>query len=154
MPAIKIRSSWDCLIIIIENHTGKKVYLYRDAVRCPVQMMLDDYIWIWTSEVNHHQSGNCRICKISSTLLLFYPILMKFEGILQKGPYPPCLRMADKALLAGYPRNDAVFQHLLFQGRTAPKEVKYWTLVKCATVSAITMQGNERMPPLIDWNHT
>ena len=22
----------------------------------------------------------------------------------QKGPYPPCLRMADRALLAGYPR--------------------------------------------------
>ena len=26
------------------------------------------------------------------------------EGILPKGPYPPCLRMADRALLAGYPR--------------------------------------------------
>ena len=25
------------------------------------------------------------------------------EGILPKGPYPPCLRMADRALLAGYP---------------------------------------------------
>ena len=26
------------------------------------------------------------------------------EGILPKGSYPPCLRMADRALLAGYPR--------------------------------------------------
>ena len=26
------------------------------------------------------------------------------EGILPKGPYPPCLCMADRALLAGYPR--------------------------------------------------
>ena len=26
------------------------------------------------------------------------------EGILPKGPYPPRLRMADRALLAGYPR--------------------------------------------------
>ena len=26
------------------------------------------------------------------------------EGILPKGPYPSCLRMADRALLAGYPR--------------------------------------------------
>ena len=26
------------------------------------------------------------------------------EGILPKWPYPPCLRMADRALLAGYPR--------------------------------------------------
>ena len=29
---------------------------------------------------------------------------LHFDGILQKGPYPPCLRMADRALLAGYPR--------------------------------------------------
>ena len=27
------------------------------------------------------------------------------EGILPKGPYPPCLCMADRALLAGYPRH-------------------------------------------------
>ena len=26
------------------------------------------------------------------------------DGILPKGPYPPCLRMADRALLAGYSR--------------------------------------------------
>ena len=26
------------------------------------------------------------------------------DGILPKGPYQPCLRMADRALLAGYPR--------------------------------------------------
>ena len=26
------------------------------------------------------------------------------DGILPKGPYPPCLRVADRALLAGYPR--------------------------------------------------
>ena len=27
-----------------------------------------------------------------------------FDGILQKGPYPPCLRMSDRARLVGYPR--------------------------------------------------
>ena len=27
-----------------------------------------------------------------------------FDGILPKGPYPPCLRMADRTLLVGYPR--------------------------------------------------
>ena len=27
-----------------------------------------------------------------------------FEGIVQKGTYPPCLRMADRALFAGYLR--------------------------------------------------
>ena len=29
------------------------------------------------------------------------------DGILPKGPYPPCLRMADRALLAGCPRSKA-----------------------------------------------
>ena len=29
----------------------------------------------------------------------------QIDGILLKGPYPPCLRMADRALLAGYQRN-------------------------------------------------
>ena len=33
------------------------------------------------------------------------------EGILPKGPYPPCLRMADRALLAGYPLYDALWYH-------------------------------------------
>ena len=33
-------------------------------------------------------------------------ILTKFEGILSKGPYLPCVCMAGRALLAGYPRND------------------------------------------------
>ena len=31
------------------------------------------------------------------------------EGILPKAPYPPCLRMADRALLAGYPRYVPVY---------------------------------------------
>ena len=34
--------------------------------------------------------------------------LIYFDGILPKGPYPPCLRMADRALLAGYP----LFTHI------------------------------------------
>ena len=33
-----------------------------------------------------------------------WTFLTYIEGILSKGPYPLCLRMADRALLAGYPR--------------------------------------------------
>ena len=29
---------------------------------------------------------------------------LHIEGILPKGPYPPCVSMADRALFAGYPR--------------------------------------------------
>ena len=38
------------------------------------------------------------------------PTMMKYsyiDGILPKGPYPTCLRMADRAVLAGYPRYQA-----------------------------------------------
>ena len=31
------------------------------------------------------------------------------EGILPKGPYLPCVNMAGRALLAGYPRHDVRF---------------------------------------------
>ena len=37
-------------------------------------------------------------------LLLSIILPLQFDGILPKGPYPPCLCMADRALLAGYPR--------------------------------------------------
>ena len=53
----------------------------------------------------------CLMCvaSISSEIFcdILYHILQLFvsyiDGILQKGPYPPCLHMADRALLAGYP---------------------------------------------------
>ena len=31
-------------------------------------------------------------------------LISHIDGIMPKGPYPPCLRMADRALLTGYPR--------------------------------------------------
>ena len=30
--------------------------------------------------------------------------IFDIDGILPKGPYPPCLRMEGRALLVGYPR--------------------------------------------------
>ena len=44
------------------------------------------------------------------------------DGILPKGPYPPCLRMADRALLAGYPRymntvSVPFYNNVVFNGR-------------------------------------
>ena len=38
-------------------------------------------------------------------------VLLQNEGILPKGPYPPCLRMADRVLLAGYPRKYVIQNH-------------------------------------------
>ena len=47
-----------------------------------------------------------------------YPAI---EGILPKGPYLPCLRMADGALLAGYPR-----YHHRISLQTCVKEISAW----------------------------
>ena len=41
-----------------------------------------------------------------SNLVNRWIIISTYRGILPKGPYPPCLRMADRALLAGYSRYD------------------------------------------------
>ena len=38
--------------------------------------------------------------------------LSQCKCILPKGPYPPCLRMADRALLAGYPQSMVVLKDM------------------------------------------
>ena len=46
----------------------------------------------------------CRSTPIANALEILQSCTKPYiEGILPKGPYPPCLRMADRALLAGYP---------------------------------------------------
>ena len=42
-------------------------------------------------------------CMFSASRLLIV-MYLSVEGILPKGPYLPCLRMADRAILVGYPR--------------------------------------------------
>ena len=62
---------------------------------------------VWDIRLVH--CGVCGTGLLDVPLGIFSPPSMKstlppyIEGILPKGPYPPCLRMADRALLAGYP---------------------------------------------------
>ena len=56
-------------------------------------------------------TGCCIYCHLYYSCLCYYLKLYHnnetaadIEGILPKGRDPPCLRMADRALLAGYPR--------------------------------------------------
>ena len=51
---------------------------------------------------------NCVHC--GSDLPKWYYETSLFDGILPKGPFPPCLRIADRALLAGYPRYAVFFE--------------------------------------------
>ena len=45
------------------------------------------------------QTNFCQICSPLAK------VQIQVDGILPRGPYPLCLRMADRALLAGYPRD-------------------------------------------------
>ena len=60
------------------------------------------YILCAAAVLTHHIIQKMAACSRLIRIRDFiYPHI---DGILPKGPYPPCLRMADRALLAGYPR--------------------------------------------------
>ena len=62
--------------------------------------------------------------------------LWHFEGILPKGPYPSCLRMADKALLAGYPRFQVLKNSSFYVSRLPDDDsiqaISFFTTVRVA----------------------
>ena len=51
----------------------------------------------------------------------------ELESILPKGPYLPCVSMAGRALLAGYPRTMPVHRYRTLQGMIPNKFVKKYT---------------------------
>ena len=63
-----------------------------------------DQLWITSCQWLIVVIGNCArtALLIMLTLKVSVPYI---DGILLKGPYPPCLRMADRAILAGHPRH-------------------------------------------------
>ena len=66
----------------------------------------------WVIENNNIaflMTATAPVCIIQSDLVISRS---NIEGILPKGPYPPCLRMADRVLLAGYPRNQVALPPL------------------------------------------
>ena len=59
----------------------------------------------WDTLTALDQYNICRcLATLQSSNILIILRNEYIDGILPKGPYPPCLRMADRALLAGYPR--------------------------------------------------
>ena len=52
----------------------------------------------------HHEGEEHDYGELLAIVLVWALQYPHIDGILTKGPYPPCLRMADRALLAGYPR--------------------------------------------------
>ena len=61
------------------------------------------------------------------------------DGNLPKGPYPPCLRMADRALLAGYPR---IIKSLGEWKHTAPRPHRAQFSLPCTTGNIVKCYAN------------
>ena len=69
--------------------------LFRRASHASFRRYMCIYIYIYI-----YMYIYISVCVLCVSLSLSIHI----DGFLPKGPYPPCLRMADRALLAGYPR--------------------------------------------------
>ena len=78
-------------------------------------------------------------------LIMQVYIHKEFDGILPKGPYPPCLRMADRALLTGYPRISCIVCTLLWLG-TGDSFYSYcaewlrWHSWECPNINEATLK--------------
>ena len=79
---------------------------------------------LYTFQIKKRVKFNLRI----STLYI--------DGILPKGPYPPCLRMAGRALLAGYPR------YLLCSSTLLVLKPEYSGITKSIQSSVVITQSN------------
>ena len=59
----------------------------------------------------------------------------QIDGILPKGPYPPCLCMADRALFAGYPPNEGKQVSSGQLPSSAPMSPVYFLMASCQMCS-------------------
>ena len=83
------------------------------------------------------------------TLVLYLYI----EGILHKGPYPPCLRVADRALLAGYPRYLVYYLCCSLWQYSCHRAV-FYSIIAISIVCGVLRfyQTNYYRHELFDWN--
>ena len=79
----------------------KLMFRYSKATTGSVLDLCTHPIFIWVIKVHYRY-----ITKLidSRARTAGCKVVMNVDDILLKGPYPPCLRMADRAFLAGYPR--------------------------------------------------
>ena len=61
------------------------------------------YVWFMFCCCMYHHDKLDNVVMALNCNMLGSCNMTWLDGILPKGPYPPCLRMADRALLAGYP---------------------------------------------------
>ena len=97
---------------------------------------------ISTTGVQHPCATYC-ICLYSwnmSWFVIMDNIMRKehpqFKGILPKGPYPPCLRMADRALLAGNARIKVILKGRFILCMRLLSQIRYVRNAFCSILKA------------------
>ena len=97
-------------VALWRGHNGKEIsYLGWNLCQCGREALL--WLGRWLAEEICIQ---IKVGRFNKSKLYWYQSTgyAHFDGILQKGPYPPCLRMADRALLVGYPRFQQIYHKI------------------------------------------
>ena len=86
--------------------------------------------------LNLHIPGSTPVLNDAVVFWAIALLQTEIGGILPKGPYPTCLRMADRDLLAGYPRNEPLITSIKFEWKIVDKmgpktfiNLKAWKLL-------------------------
>ena len=89
-------NSYQCIMFSIGTSHNNKHSIFP-VLRGIIMIMRKSANWLKRCESENQKNKESR--------QRFGCASWNFDGILPKGPYLPCLRMADRALLAGYPWN-------------------------------------------------
>ena len=93
------------------------------------------------------------VCSLYSLLLFVHykhHAIALIESILPKAPYPPCLHMSDRPLVAGYPRHEGINLSLLQSTHHSLSHNSYlvsrdnftlWLSIKISLVNAISFDS-------------
>ena len=105
------------LVKIVKNRCQDRLFGEVNSLfNCTLAFRIPDFKTFWSIEKTWYPFCSIRnISCLHSSNDLFWKMLLidniamwYMDGILPKGPYPPCLHMADRALLAGYPRYECI----------------------------------------------
>ena len=97
-----VLKSYQCVILLqlcpVGDHSTK-TFPFTDCDLCVCDVLNKINCFVFPGEL---YTVPYMVC---STLMLSWDALFFNRWSPPKGPYPPCLCIADRALLAGYPRN-------------------------------------------------
>ena len=103
-----IHVNWFCMGVKFGVSRRIESCIHREDILSFIHMRIDVCLTMQTKSIVVGVNGSmCLVTKMCYRAVgdwLRYTIEQIYRWYPAKGPYPPCLRMADRALLARYPR--------------------------------------------------